>query len=66
MTQPYTGGCACGAIRYANEARARFPEPLPVPRLPATERHRARLLPNLSRARRDDDHWRGDALAGRM
>lgn len=38
-----------------DEARTHLPEPLPVPRLSAAKRHRARLLPNLSRAGSLDD-----------
>ena len=63
--RPYTGGCACGANPLRDQARARLPESLPVPRLPAAKRHRARLLPDAFPRARDDDHRRGDALAGR-
>ena len=47
MSEAYTGGCACGAIRYEISAEPMFDERLPVPRLPAQERHRARILPDL-------------------
>ena len=44
----YTGGCACGAIRYEISAEPMFDERLPVSRLSARERHRARIPPDLS------------------
>ena len=47
MSKAFTGGCACGAIHYEISAEPIFMNRLPVPRLPAQERHRARIVPDL-------------------
>ena len=62
MSEAYTGGCACGAIRYEISAEPVVIERLPVPRLSAQERHRARVLPDLPGARSvklkgEATHW---------
>ena len=62
MSEAYTGGCACGAIRYEISAEPMFIERLPVPRLSAQERHRARILPDLPEQAERETRGRSEAL----
>ena len=52
MTKTYTGGCACGAIRYETSSEPIFENHCQCTRLPETKRYRARVLSDLPAASR--------------
>ena len=65
MTRTYKRRMRVWRDPLRDQPCANFSEPLPVPGLPETQRHRARVLSDLRAARRHEDRGRGAFMAGR-